>query len=317
MAGHWISDIYTFLFPPEWIKAALVLALISAWVVIALFAYLNHATRRRYFSLWTVAWMFYSVYLAASIGLLEFPDSPWLMMTRSGCIGISALFMFWGSFQFTKQDRRQRELGFGVSMIVLWSYIAAFQVRDRLWITTPVFALLAVAGAYTGIAYFRRRRQFLGGTILGGGFILWGLHLLAFPFAERSPQWMAGGYLASSILAVLITIGMVVEQESNLSENNYRELFDLATDALLLLEPQSLRIVEANLAATTLLGRTCTELVNKPLTEFLPDLKDTNDTGVLLQTINAPRAELLVPRPDGTTIIGEARANLKIGRAHV
>ena len=60
-------------FPPEWIRSALVLALITVWMVIVLFTYMNHSTRRTHLSLWTVAWMFYSVYLAASIGLEESP----------------------------------------------------------------------------------------------------------------------------------------------------------------------------------------------------------------------------------------------------
>src|SRR3989442_13029148 len=113
MTNAWMSNLLeksVLLFPSEWIKSALVLALISVWMVIALFAYLNHATRKPYFSLWTVAWMFYSVYLAASIGLEESPDTPFLVMARRACIGISALFMFWGSFQLTNRGRDLREL---------------------------------------------------------------------------------------------------------------------------------------------------------------------------------------------------------------
>src|SRR5271156_5046793 len=97
-------------FPPEWIRSALVLALITVWMVIGLFTYMNYATRRAHLSLWTVAWMFYSVYLAASIGLEESPHTPLLLTVSRACIGISALFMFWGSFQLTKSKRDQREI---------------------------------------------------------------------------------------------------------------------------------------------------------------------------------------------------------------
>ena len=93
-------------FPPEWIKSALVLALITVWMVIGLFTYMNYSTRRPHLSLWTVAWMFYSVYLAASIGLEESPHTPFLLMASRACIGISALFMFWGSFQLSEVEAR-------------------------------------------------------------------------------------------------------------------------------------------------------------------------------------------------------------------
>ena len=145
-------------------------------MVLALFAYLNYRTRRPYFSLWIVAWIFYAVYLAAALGLQESPNAPFLVMMRRSCIGLSALFMFWGSFYLTGQPRSMRELKFGTVMIVIWSAVAAFLVRDRFWITMPVFALLAAAGIYTGLAYFLRRKTYHGATILTLGFSLWGLH---------------------------------------------------------------------------------------------------------------------------------------------
>src|SRR6267142_2620288 len=181
-----LPDQSILLFPPEWIKSALVLALITVWMVIVLFTYMNYATRRFHLSLWTVAWMFYSVYLAASIGLEESPHTPLLVMVSRACIGISALFMFWGSFQLTQAERDQRELALGTVMIVIWSYFAAYRVQDSLWATLPVFLLLAGAGVYTGILYMRTRRGSRGSVILGTGFLLWGVHLIGFPLASGS-----------------------------------------------------------------------------------------------------------------------------------
>src|SRR5437870_4042930 len=96
-----VANVVDLLFPAEWVKAALVLALFSTCVVVGLFAYLNYHTKKAYFSLWTVAWMFYAVWLAACIGLEESPDVPLLVMVRRACIGISALFMFCGSVHLT------------------------------------------------------------------------------------------------------------------------------------------------------------------------------------------------------------------------
>ena len=143
-------------FPPEWIKSALVLALITVWMVIGLFTYMNYSARRVHLSLWTVGWMFYSVYLAASIGLEESPHTALLVMVSRACIGISALFMFWGSFQLTKAKRDQRELAFGSVMMVIWSYVGAYRVEDEWWITFPVFLLLAWAGCFglSCLAYY-------------------------------------------------------------------------------------------------------------------------------------------------------------------
>ena len=267
-----LSDQYILLFPPEWIKSALVLALITVWMVIGLFTYMNYSRRRPHLSLWTVAWMFYSVYLAASIGLEESPHTPFLMLVSRACIGISALFMFWGSFQLTEAKRDQRELALGTVMIVIWSYFAAYRIEGGLWVTLPVFVLLAGAGVYTGILYMRTRRRSRGSMILGIGFLLWGVHLIGFPLASGSQVLMAGAYFTSAILALLIVVGMVVEDNVHLSEHDYHALFDSSGDAMFLLDPNTLRIIEANPAAQRLSGHKANELAGQEFLELCPDL---------------------------------------------
>ena len=299
------------LFPPEWTRASLVFALMTVWVVVALFAYLNRHRRQPYFSLWTAAWTFYSVYLAALIGLSETPDAPFLVMALRACIGISALFMFWGSFELAGCGRNQRELGCAIVMMVIWSYIAAYEVREALWITLPVFGLLAGAGVYTGTVYVRRRRHYKRAWILGVGFALWGMHLLAFPFVGSSNVLAAGTYICSSVLAMMITVGMVVEQEATASERDYRALFESASDAIFLLEPGTLRILEANRAAHGLVLDGAAQSEGSFL-DLCPNLcsngDKTPDEAELVASVTKPGVEFRLPRSDGTTITCEASA---------
>jgi hypothetical protein len=64
-------DVY---FPPDTLEAALILSLLSVWVLVGLYAYLNRYTKRRYFSIWTAAWLFYALWLTLSIRF--HPDAP-------------------------------------------------------------------------------------------------------------------------------------------------------------------------------------------------------------------------------------------------
>jgi PAS domain S-box-containing protein len=300
-------------FPPEWIKSALVLALITVWMVIVLFTYLNYSMRRPHLSLWIVSWMLYSVYLAASIGLQDAPGTPFLLMASRACIGISALFMFWGSFQLTGHSRDQRELGLGTLMIVVWSYIAAYKVGDVMWVTFPVFLLLSAAGAYTGVLYMRRRRS-RGATILGVGFLLWGLHLIGFPLANGSQALMSIAYFTSALLSLLIIVGMVLEDEVNISERDYRALFNSSGDAIFLLDSTTLQIRETNLAAQVLSGYSATQLHGRGFLDICPDLWPGSvgdlDLQALLAKVNEPGREFRLVRPDGVSLIFEVCANL-------
>lgn len=304
----------TTIFPPEWVKAALVLALISAWVLISLFYYLNRHTRKQYFSLWTVAWMLYSVYLAAAIGLQEHPGVPWLVMARRTCIGMAALFMFWGSFQLANNPRPWRELKLGCVMIGIWSAIAAFMVRDAFWITMPVFALLAGAGVYTSASYFRKRKQYRGATIMAWGFLLWGAHLLLFPLMDRSPVLEAGLYMLSATLALAIAVGMIVEQEVTIAEQSYRQLFDSASDGIFLVDMLSLRVIEVNRAGLRLMQRQRINLVGAHFLEFCPSLGQAGgsvvDNQKLFQAVFKPYTEFKINRADGKLLVCEGELNL-------
>jgi PAS domain S-box-containing protein len=298
--------------PADWLSAALVIALISVLIVVGLFSYLNLFTRRIYFRLWTAGWLFYGVYLAASICLQESPDTPWLVMVRRACIGISALFMFWGGFELTNSGRTRTELGGGIVLMLVWSYIAAYRVQQGLWITVPVFVLLCLGGIYSGLSYITVRRSYHGARVLGIGMVLWGLHLMAFPFLGHSALFWANTHVLGSAFALMITIGMLVERSMQVSEHYYRALFNSAGDAIFLLDSKSLRIVESNQAASQLTGVPVDELAGGKFLELSDDLKQglcgviTADS--LAALVNNPCLQFTVHRADGTAVVCEGRA---------
>ena len=59
----------TSMFPQQYLHAALLVSLLSVWLLVALFYYLNRYTKRDYFTIWTAAWLFYALWL--TLGLQE------------------------------------------------------------------------------------------------------------------------------------------------------------------------------------------------------------------------------------------------------
>jgi two-component system NtrC family sensor kinase len=305
-----------FAFPVEWTNAVLILALMSICMILALFAYLNHRTKRPYFSLWIVSWTAYAGYLAAAIGLQESPEFPVLVMMRRCCIGLSAVYMFYGSFYLAGRPRSLRELKFATGMLVVWSAVAAFVVRDRFWITMPVFALLAAAGIYTGVAYLLRRKTYHGATILGIGFLLWGAHLIAFPYAEGSQPLTTLEYFLTAVLTIMIVIGMIVEREVTIAEQCYRVLFDSASDAIFVIDLVQYRVMEANTSALRLTKRSVLDVVGRPFVELCPSLQTAETTALqmdgikLFNAVFRPFNEVPIVKGDGTTVNCEGDATL-------
>src|SRR5665213_2817775 len=96
----------------ESLKATILTSLLTAWVLIGVFVYLNRYTKRRYFTIWTTAWMFYVVWLVLNLVDLGTPSSSHLLiMTRQWCMATVAVFLLWGTVRFTGMAVAQSVLG--------------------------------------------------------------------------------------------------------------------------------------------------------------------------------------------------------------
>src|SRR5438105_7412387 len=102
---------FDIIFPREYMRAALMVSLLSVWVLVALFYYLNRYTRRRYFTIWTAAWLFYALWITLTFGMYGEENRPFLVMLQQWCVGVSAVFLLWGSLDFLGEKVKQSLLG--------------------------------------------------------------------------------------------------------------------------------------------------------------------------------------------------------------
>ena len=141
------------LFTREYLKAGVFVALVSVWVLVALFYYLNRYTKRRYFTIWTVAWLFYALWITLSFGVRADRGQPILLMSQQWCIGVSAIFLLWGSMRFLGEPVRQSVMSWFVVFLALWSYYGAYHLHRPLELEIPVFTLIAAASFEIGRAH--------------------------------------------------------------------------------------------------------------------------------------------------------------------
>jgi len=336
-----VFDLLNLYFPPEWLKAALVLSIISTWVLVGLFAYLNQYTQRRYFSLWTIAWLFYALWLTASINQLDAPESQIGVMLTQSCIGVCALFLFWGNVSILRHSVAQWNILGGIAIVLLWSYIGIYQLSNKFWLQLPLFVMLGAASLFTAVLFFVRRRQrrYIGASILALGFLLWSLYLIAYPFIYLKAEFAPSGFLLSATLQLIIAFGMIVlvleevryesrtvrarlrqdvkrtrvlEKEVVASEDKYRNLFNDASDGILIVDAAALTVLETNEAGSRLFAMDARDLTTRTFLQLCPALAPRREelAGHPEQFCEALEcAETLqLPRPDGTSAIAEGRA---------
>lgn len=268
--------------PESSLKTAVVFSLLSVWVLVGLFQYLNRYTRRRYFAIWTGGWLFYALFLTIRASLEHFASPPLLMMLENWCIAIAAVLMFWGSFSFLELRVGQRLIAIAILFVSIWSYSVAYEFPGELWIKIPAFALLGGASLFTAVGFFlqRKRTPYVGIGLLTFGFGLWALYLVFYPFLQASEVLLSTGFLISTVLQLFIATSMIIlvleevkttlkereqqiltekgkaqyfEATAMMHQDRYQKLFENASDAIVILEPNTLQVLEINEAARRLL----------------------------------------------------------------
>ena len=303
---QWFEQITSdLIFTREYLKAGVLVSLLSVWVLVALFYYLNRYTKRRYFTIWTVAWLFYALWITLSFRVPGNHNEPPLLMLEQWCVGVSAIFLLWGSRSFLNEHIKRSQLGFFLVFLLVWSYLGAYRWSRPLEMELPVFVLIALASFATGWGFFKYRRKnpsYIGATLLTLGFFLWGVYMLGYPFLENSQDLTSVALFSSAGLQLMLAVSMIIlvleevrqtqqtaitEAQNRAAERDalksrvasteerYKKLFDQASEAIIIAATEDLRLLEFNQAAERLLGISRTDAGQPTLSSFC----QINETG--------------------------------------
>src|ERR1051325_448291 len=166
-------------------------SLLTVWVLVGLFFYLNHYTRRRYFTIWAAAWLFYALWLTLLLSSPTPAKGSTYFVLQQLAVAASAVFLFWGSVSCLNLQVRDRLIALFLVFVVVWSYVGGWYLERQTLVQLPIFALTGMASIFVGCAFlrFRRRRGFIGAGLLSIGFLFWGIFLASFPLAQQYRHW--------------------------------------------------------------------------------------------------------------------------------
>lgn len=281
-------------------KATLLISLLSVWVLVGLFVYLNRFTRRKYFTLWTVGWLFYALWLTLTLLLPSLPYSATLLVWKQWCVGVTAVFILWGSLRFMGVRVRPSLFAWFIIFLLIWSSVGATSLQ-RWHFEIPFFALVSAVSVVTSACFFqfRRSRGFIGGTLLSLGFLLWAIFFGSYPFLQSSERLATAGFFITAVIQLFIAVSMIIlvleemrnsgrlrlaklrEQKSarqvlqtrfTASEERYRALFEQASEAIVITTPGDFRIVDLNRSAARLLQITPSAGRDHLLTAFFQEI---------------------------------------------
>src|SRR5689334_4480899 len=266
-------------------RAALLVSLLSIWVLVFLFYYLNRYTKRAYFTVWTAAWLFYALWLTLGLSAPNPNPASFMMIIRQWCVGISAVFLLWGSLAFLEIQVRQVQLGLFMAFLLTWSFISPQITSDPLLIQMPLFLLIGMSSIFAGVSFYRlrKRRQFVGVGLLFFGFFLWGVYLATYPLTLKYENLFSAGFLVSAVLQLFIAVSMIVlvlEEARHINEQAQQQVQAVKSEK----EALQLRILNAEEKYRSLFDQTRTR---DDLQRAYDDLRQTQQSVVQQERLRA------------------------------
>lgn len=203
---------FNLIFPKEYLRASLMVSLISVWMLVGLFYYLNRFTKRDYFNVWTVAWLFYALWLTLNYEMPDTELNTIVFVFKQWCVAISAVFLLWGSLRFLSIPVRQTLFGLFMLFLLVWTFISPQVLTDAVEIQMPVFILLGLGSVFASVCFFRLRRKvpFVGAGMLSLGFLLWGIYLASYPISQEYKDLYSAGIFIGAVVQLFIAISMIM-----------------------------------------------------------------------------------------------------------
>jgi PAS domain S-box-containing protein len=185
----------------------------------------------------------------------------------------------------------------------------------------PGFLVLAAGQVCAGVMHRRRsqNQSNLGVRLVAISFVVWGVHSAAFAFIPGGFEVTAVRFITTSLLALVVAIGLIVEIVINRSEMavtqsqmNYREILEAINDGIFIVDLRTLRVLDANRAAGELTKRDTKELLGCKFSELCPNLEDCDDSKSdprkAFSAVFKPFRHFYIVRADGSTLTCEGEA---------
>jgi signal transduction histidine kinase/ActR/RegA family two-component response regulator len=213
-----------FVFPAEYERPMQVFSLCSVLLLGILFLFLNRYSQRRYFAIWGAAWLFHALWLTLRLVDPVSESGSWMQVCKHWAIGTAGVFLFWGGLAFRRVPSRTTLFGLLMVFVFVWSF-AANQLLDQLFfVRLPLFCLTGLASITSAFGFYqvRKKRLYVGASMLGIGLSFWGIFLVGFPFLQKIPSLISMSFALASVLQLFIGIGMVVLMLEEVQMDSWR-----------------------------------------------------------------------------------------------
>lgn len=260
----------------DWLVPSVIASLISSCLLTFIFLFLCLQEKEPCFCVWSISWFFYTlrfIFLLFSLFYPDFFPNGLLIAVQISSL-LSGFLMLMGTYLWL-QSTMPRHWIVLTGICAVWVTVSSLWNTSYLVISLPSYFFMGGIYIWTGYQFIRQTSLVgCGKYITGYSFIVWGIHKIDYPFL-RSIDWIAPyGFLLSSVLTLLVSFGFLIayfeksKKQVSESEKRYRSLFENNHAVMLLIQPETGQIVDANPAACVFYGYSRHEFKTKRIQDI-------------------------------------------------
>nr|WP_319394712.1 PAS domain-containing protein [uncultured Desulfobacter sp.] len=222
----------------NWLFPSVIATMIGTILLSLTYFYLYLTDHKKYLGIWTISWAIYTTRFIFMLFLIQGYKSPIFLIGNQITTLISGIIFLWGTYCYIDKKFPKTWVYLTIANIG-WIIASIIENFSFLFITLPTFSFLAIIYITTGILFLKTgRHEKKESALVGGAFILWGIHKADYPFL-RPVLWLAPwGYLLGAMLEFVVALGMLMiyfqktRNELKKNEEKYRLAMDATADGI-------------------------------------------------------------------------------------
>jgi len=255
-----------------WLLPSVIAAFVGTFVLTIVYFYLYTQDRQKFLLIWAIGWFLYLLRYGFMLVMTLAGEALFLNATYHLMSLASGALLLWGTSLFIGKPF-SKTWPTGAAVIGAWTVLSIIQNAPSLMVTLPDFFFLGALYIWNGILLLRTYKN-PEGKVVGGTFIVWGLHKMDYPFIQPVTQLAPWGYLLSAVIELSVAIGILVvyfkkmKQQVAEEEERFKSLFENNYIVSMIVDPENGRIVEANAAASKFYGWSREHLTSMKITDI-------------------------------------------------
>ncbi|TGK18627.1 PAS domain S-box protein [Leptospira fluminis] len=266
-----------------WLLPTILASLPAGFLLFAIYLYLYYKEKQRALLLWAICWFFHILFYVGNILRITEAETIYKYYPNVTVDFLQACFQLAGCMNFLKRKTPGFLIGIFATVGTWAIYLDLVNDRSDLFIS-PIYLLVGISMSYTGYVFLRNSHENLGKKIAGWIFLLWGFHVLNYPFLRSSVKFAHFGFLLgtffrmASAIAILLAFFEELKEALLQTQNNYKKIIETTQEGIWMIDK------EAN-----------TSFVNQKMCEFL-EIPQRNFLGKSLYDFVAPENRSLLDK---------------------